>query len=278
MKSIVRTFCLPLLVPLLILGLWHHFTPIIDNNMILPPVQRVWLILSNPDQPLLGLGSLIKNVTMSFARVVIAFALASLAGVFLGVAIGYSRGVARLAGTFLELFRPLPPMAWVPLMLAWTGILSLATILHINSGPLYPYIDSIKISMLFIIFIGGFFPILTGSYQGVRSVPAALLDAARVLGAGEGDIFRKVLLPGAAPGIFNGLRIGLALAWSCLISSEMLPGSLSGVGYLIVHAYSMGRVDVVIAGMLCIGGAGALLDWIFRIIERRKLGWARLVR
>ena len=278
MKRLFHSFCLPLLLPLLILGLWRYFTPIIDNNMILPPLERVWHILSRPDQPLLAMGSLIKNVAMSFTRVFIAFILSSLAGILLGVAMGYSRRLDRLTSTFLELFRPLPPMAWVPLMLAWTGILSLATILHISSGPLYPYIDSIKISMLFIIFIGGFFPILTSSFQGVRSVPLTLIEAARVLGAGEGDIFSKILLPGAAPGIFHGLRIGLALSWSCLISSEMLPGSLSGIGYLIIHAYSMGRVDIVIAGMLCIGTAGALMDWVFRLIERKKLSWARLVR
>ncbi len=278
MKRLFYTFCLPLLVPVLLLGIWHYFTPIIDNNMILPPVHKIWDILTNPTEPLLSMGSLIQNVAMSFVRVAIAFAVAAVLGILLGVAMGYSPRLDRLLSNFIELFRPMPPMAWVPLMLAWTGLFSLAAILHISAGPLYPYIDSIKISMLFIIFIGGFFPILTSTYQGVRSVPVTFLDAARVLGAKEADIFCKILLPGSAPGIFNGLRIGLALSWSCLISSEMLPGSLSGVGYLIIHAYSMGRVDIVIAGMLCIGATGALLDWIFRIIELRKLSWARQAR
>lgn len=93
-------------------------------------------------------------------------------------------------------------------------------------------------------------------------MPQTLTDAARVLGVNQVDIFRKVLLPYAAPSIINGLRIGLGVSWMCLVSAEMLPGS-SGVGYLITHAYTVGRTDVVIAGMISIGfvGRGAGQDF-----------------
>ena len=158
------------------------------------------------------------------------------------------------------------------------GVASLATITGMPIGPFYGYLHNIKISMVFIIFIGGFYPILTSSVHGVRMVPNTLLDAARVLGASEKDIFCKVLLPATAPAMMNGLRIGLGVAWMCLVSAEMLPGSLSGVGYLITHAYTVGRTDVVVTGMVSIGVIGAGMDLIFRIVEERKFAWKRLTR
>ena len=180
--------------------------------------------------------------------------------------------------TFLGLFRSIPPLAWVPLVLAWFGMLSLADVFSVPIGAAYPYFHNIKVSMIFIIFIGGFYPILTSAIHGVGMVPQTLTDAARVLGAGQMDIFRKVLLPYAAPSIVNGLRIGLGVSWMCLVSAEMLPGSLSGVGYLITHAYTVGRTDVVIAGMISIGVVGALLDRLFRFYEDRKFVWKRLTK
>ena len=132
--------------------------------------------------------------------------------------------------------------------------------------------------MIFIIVIGAFYPILTSSIHGVRNVNRVFIDTARVLGAGELDIFRKILLPAALPSMVNGMRIGLGVAWMCLVSAEMLPGSISGVGYLITHAYTMASTDIVIAGMFSIGLTGALMDWLFRRVERRCFSWQRLAR
>lgn len=149
---------------------------------------------------------------------------------------------------------------------------------NIQDGLPYVYLNNLKFSMIFIIFIGAFYPILTSAVHGVRNVQKTLLDSARVLGAGQWDIFRKILLPAASPSIVNGMRIGLGVAWMCLVSAEMLPSSLSGVGYLITHAYTVARTDIVIAGMINIGAVGAFLDYFFRIIEERKFMWTRLTR
>lgn len=132
--------------------------------------------------------------------------------------------------------------------------------------------------MVFIIFIGSVYPILTSTIHGVQTVKKTLIDSARVLGASESDIFFKILIPSAAPSIVNGMRIGLGVAWMCLVSAEMLPGSLSGVGYLITHAYTIARTDIVIAGMISISIVGALLDSIFRLLENKKFRWQRLGR
>jgi NitT/TauT family transport system permease protein len=163
-------------------------------------------------------------------------------------------------------------------VLAWFGISSFATLLGVEQGELYIYLNNLKISMVFIIFIGAFYPVLTSSIYGVKTVRKTLIDSARVLGASESDIFLKILIPSAAPSIVNGMRIGLGVAWMCLVSAEMLPGSLSGIGYLITHAYTVARTDIVIAGMISIGVVGALLDWLFRLLEDRKFKWQRLAR
>jgi len=196
----------------------------------------------------------------------------------LGVIMGYYGTVFRFLNGFLALFRPIPPLAWVPLVLAWFGVASLATLFDVQRGTAYLYLNNLKFSMIFIIFIGAFYPVLTSAIHGVNGVRRTLLDSARVLGASEGDIFRKILLPASFPAIVNGMRIGLGVAWMCLVSAEMLPGSLSGVGYLITHAYTLARTDIVIVGMVSIGVVGALLDLFFRVIEERKFAWTRLTR
>ena len=98
---------------------------------------------------------------------------------------------------------------------------------------------------------------------------------ARVLGATQSQIFRKILIPAAMPAIITGMRIGLGIAWMCLVSAEMLPGSLSGIGYMITHAFTLASTDIVIAGMISIGCVGALMDMVFRRVEKQKFSWQR---
>ena len=236
------------------------------------------LVLAHPLDNVIAMGTLAGNIGISLVRVLCGYAAAVLLGVPLGVAMGYYAGLHRLLNLFLGMFRPIPPLAWVPLVLAWFGVSSLATAMGLPRSELYYYLNNLKISMLFIIFIGALFPILTSAVHGVQTVNRTLVDSARVLGASERDIFTKILLPAAAPSIVNGLRIGLGVAWMCLVSAEMLPGSLSGVGYLITHAYTVGRTDVVIAGMISISVVGALLDMAFQWIERRKYAWKQFSR
>ena len=186
---------------------------------------------------------------------------------------GYISTVNKLFDNFINIFRPIPPLAWVPLVLGWFGVSSVATMLGISQGTWFSYLNNFKLSMIFIIALGTFFPVLTNVVFGVKNVKETLIDSARVLGASESDIFFKILLPASAPTIINGLRVGLGIAWACLVSSEMLPGSLSGLGYMITHAYELARTDLVITGMICIGLIGSLLDYIFRFIERKYFTW-----
>lgn len=267
-----------LLVPCLFLVFWSVAAKQLNNEVILPGFGQVAALFLQPAESLIAMGSLATNVAISLVRVLAGYLLAVCLAVPLGILMGYYGPAFRLLNGFLALFRPIPPLAWVPLVLAWFGVASLATLFDVQRGTAYMYLNNLKFSMIFIIFIGAFYPILTSSIHGVMNVRSTLLDSARVLGAGEWDIFRKILLPAASPSIVNGMRIGLGVAWMCLVSAEMLPGSLSGVGYLITHAYTLARTDIVIAGMISIGVVGALLDLGFRLIEDRKFIWTRLTR
>ncbi|CCK82183.1 ABC transporter permease [Desulfobacula toluolica] len=266
---------IPVLAPILLVFLWLILAPRINNQVILPGIREVGRLLFHPAQDLIGMGSLAGNVLVSLVRVVMGYAIAAVVAIPLGVVMGYYGLVFRFFNGFLNLFRPIPPLAWVPLVMAWFGVSSLATLTGVETGKAFIYLNNIKFSMLFIIFIGAFYPILTSTIHGVRNVGATLIDSARVLGASENQIFIKILIPAAMPSIITGMRIGLGIAWMCLVSAEMLPGSLSGIGYMITHAFTLASTDIVIAGMISIGVVGALMDMIFRRIELKKFSWRR---
>ena len=266
---------IPLLAPVLLALCWIFMAGRINNQVILPSMNQVFDILRHPFQDLISMGSLTSNVLVSLVRVLLGYIVAVIIAIPLGVIMGYYGMVFKAFNGFLNLFRPIPPLAWVPLVMAWFGISSLATLVGVETGKGYIYLNNIKFSMLFIIFVGAFYPILTATIHGVRSVNSILIDSARVLGASEWQIFRKVLLPAAMPAIITGMRIGLGIAWMCLVSAEMLPGSLSGIGYMITHAFTLASTDIVIAGMISIGCVGALLDTIFRQVEHKKFSWVQ---
>lgn len=265
-------------MPVLFFLIWEAAASAIGNDIVLPGVGQVAALLAHPTENLISMGSLLSNIGISLARVICGYLLAVLFAIPLGVAMGYYAWLFAFFNSFLAMFRPIPPLAWVPLVLGWFGVSSLATLAGIPRSPLYYYLNNIKLSMLFIIFIGAFYPVLTSAIHGVRNVNHTLIDSARVLGASQRDIFYRILMPASAPEIVNGMRIGLGVAWMCLVSAEMLPGSLSGVGYLITHAYTVGRTDVVIAGMICISLVGAMLDYSFQWFEERKYAWRKLAR
>ncbi|MCK8828487.1 ABC transporter permease [Natroniella acetigena] len=267
----------PLILPVLLLIIWQTLALSIDNPVILPTVDRVLRLLSNPTASLIGLGSIFGNTGISIARVLLGYTAAIIIGVPLGIMVGYSQKVEKLAMVFVNIFRPIAPLAWVPLVMAWFGVASLASVFDLTrANALYGLLDNMKVAMIFIIFVGAFFPIFTNAIYGVNSVRKSLLDSAVTLGAGRKEILLKVLLPGSLPSIVTGLRVGLGIAWMCLVSAEMLPGSLAGLGYLITHAYTIARTDVVITGMIVISIVGGLFDYSFQLIEKKFFKWQSL--
>ena len=274
MRLIIKIL-LSVLMPLSFLAVWQFSAVTINNPITLPTVNSVFAILVDPTRPLVGLGSLWNNLVASFSRVLVGYMLAVSLAIPFGLAMGYSPVAYRLFNNFFSVFRPIPPLAWVPLVLAWFGTMSLAHILPVESGLIHVHLRRIQLAMVFIIFMGAFFPILTSTIYGVRNVRKTLIESARTLGASERDILLKVLIPAAAPSMVNGMRIGLGVAWMSLVAAEMLPGSISGIGYLIMYAYSYARTDIVVAGIISIGVVGALLDYLFRLLEQNRFRWVQ---
>ncbi|SET78175.1 NitT/TauT family transport system permease protein [Natronincola peptidivorans] len=274
----IKNRLIGLICPIIFIIFWEFLAIRMNNPVVLPTFTSVLRILVNPTVSLLGIGSLGYNLFISFLRVFTGYLAAVVMAIPLGVLMGYNNTFYKLLSNFLGIFRPVPPLAWVPLVLAWFGITSMAIFFPIESGPVYIYLRNIRLSMVFIIFIGGFFPILTSTIYGVKNVRKSLIDATMTLGAKKHHILLKVIIPSAMPSIINGLRIGLGVAWMCLVSAEMLPGSIAGVGYLITHAYQLARTDVVISGMITIGVIGVSLDSLFRILEDTKYKWQKNVQ
>ncbi len=269
---------MPIILPVLLIIVWTLLSQIIDNKSILPSPYKVINNFVHSMDNFIGLGSLPRNIAHSLFRVVLGYGLGLMVAVPLGLLMGYFKIINKLFENFINLFKPVPPLAWQPLVLGWFGVASLATVVQLGYGQSYVFWDNFKLSMIFLIALGSFFPIVNNVIFGVNNVRRTLIESAMVLGAGRKDIFFKILLPGAAPTILNGMRLGLATAWGCLVGAEMLPGSVSGVGYLITHAYELARIDLVITGMICIGVVGALLDGIFKIISRKYFSWESKIK
>jgi NitT/TauT family transport system permease protein len=249
-----------IILPLGIIIGWEVLAIVLDNQFILPRLESVFSVLINPfsGELTFGSGSLVDNAIISLERVIAGFLVAAALAIPLGIGMGRSVIIHDLFDSLMQLLRPIPPLAWVPLALAWfkIGIFS----------------------MVFIIGMGAFFPILLNTLDGVKGVKKTWVEAAEILGAKERQILSRVILPGAAPTIWTGLRVGFGIAWMCVVAAEMMPGTNSGLGYLIISSYNFGQVPVIIAGMIVIGLIGIGFDYLFRIVDKRSFGWRELER
>lgn len=273
MKRKGLNLLLSVLIPVLFIIGWHYLAISLNREAILPKPMTVLDHFMNPAQNFLGLGSLFRNIGYSLARLLTGYLISALIAVPLGLLMGYYPTVRLCFENFINLFKPIPPIAWQPLVLGWFGIRSIGTLLDLDYGQTFVMLDNLKLSMIFIIGLGAFFPIILNTMFGVINVPRRWIESSLVLGAKPRDIFTKVLLPAAGPNIINGLRMGLNTAWVCLVSAEMLPGSMIGVGYFITHAYELTRIDLVITGMILIGLTGWLMDYGFRILIKNYFAW-----
>jgi ABC-type nitrate/sulfonate/bicarbonate transport system permease component len=245
-----------IIFPLLLLVVWQIFSYIglFSNNRVPSPIQ---IIIAIKHLFIAGLPSgkiLVLHCAYSMHRVISGFLLGVAVAVPLGLLIGRSKYIRELLSPVIELLRPVPPLAWIPLAILWFGI-------------------GLK-SATFIIFLGCFFPILLSTVSGVLSVDLILIDAARTLGAKEKDIFLKVLVPASTPSIYTGLRIGMGIGWMTLVAAEFTGvKSGYGLGYMIMTARDIQRPDFVIAGMVTIGFVGYMLDMLLRFMEAKSLRW-----
>ncbi|HKC23920.1 MAG TPA: ABC transporter permease [Thermoanaerobaculia bacterium] len=203
---------------------------------------------------LLARGLLVKHVVASLFRVTWGYTAAVVTAVPLGLLLGWHRRGEMAIGPLLQVFRPISPLAWIPISILWFGI---------GDG-----------AAIFLIFLASFLPLTVASMNAVRNLPPTLLRAGRNFGLDGRRLLVDVILPAALPQLIVALRITLGIAWLVVVAAEMIAVS-SGLGFLIIDARNAGnRYDLVVAGMVMIGLIGLLLDTGMRRLERiRSLQW-----
>lgn len=243
MKKWTPIFCVLFLLLFWKLGSLCCFTPV-----MLPPPEAVFISFLRE----LKRGTILIHVGVSFYRVMLAFLISSASGVMLGLLMGWVAPVRRAIEPLVEIFRPIPPIAWIPLAILWFGI-----------G---------ESSKIFVITYGMIFPITLNTIHGVRSIDENLIKLARSMGLKRLNLLKEVILPGALPSILTGMRIGLGVGWMCLIASELIAAS-SGIGFMIEESKMLLLTDRVIMGMLLIGALSLITNGIMQKIERRLISW-----
>ncbi|MDP8240160.1 MAG: ABC transporter permease [Candidatus Hatepunaea meridiana] len=275
MKKFIKT-SQSFILPILFLVIWEVWAIKLDNPALVPRVEAVFLVLVQPFNELIGTGTLAWNTAVSLFRVMFGFSIAVILCVPLGLWMGTSRLVHRLVNPLVELFRPLCPIAWIPFAMAFFGTTRVPQLFGIRYSD--TILDSIQVGMIFIIFWGGLFPILLNTIYGVTGVRSLWIETARILGASKRQIFRKVILPAALPAIMTGLRVGLGISWMVIIAAEMLPGSDSGIGYLIMYSYELAEMQILVASMVVIGLIGLILNRGLEYVSIRVSRWQSLER
>jgi len=196
--------------------------------------------------------TLLQHLAASLGRVFAALALALVVAIPVGIAIGTSRVARGILDPLIEFYRPIPPLAYLPLIVIWFGI-----------G---------ETSKVLVIFLAIFAPIAISTAAGVRAVPSDRLRAARSLGATRAQLLRHVILPNALPEILTGVRIGLGVGWSTLVAAELVAAT-SGLGFMIQSAAQFLVTDVVVLGILVIAAVAFLLEVLLRLLQRRLTPW-----
>jgi sulfonate transport system permease protein len=197
-------------------------------------------------------GELLRNIWVSFWRAIVGFAIGGGIGFALGLANGLSRRCDRIFDSTLQMVRNIPHLALIPLVILWFGI------------------D--EVAKIFLVALGVFFPIYINTQHGIRSVDPQLIEMGRAYGMSSSTLFRRVILPGALPSIFVGVRYGLGIMWLTLIVAETIAAS-SGIGYMAMQAREFLLVDVVVLSILIYALLGKLADSTARLLERWCLAW-----
>ena len=220
----------------------------------------------NVPSPIVVLAALVKHahemkfyvhIFVSIKRILIGFALATVIGVILGVAMGRSKIARDLVIPYIEILRPIPAVAWIPLAIL-----------------MWPTEES---SIIYITFLGALFPIVLNTVHGVEQTPEVLVRAAQSLGARRLQIFWHVVMPAALPSIATGLSIGMGVSWFSLLAGEIISGQY-GIGYFTWNAYSLINYPDIVVGMLMIGLLGTLSTLAVGKITQPLLSWQRKSR
>lgn len=233
--------------------LWELLAVFINNSFYLPRFSSVFSAFISVIQTTV----FFNDVGISLYHFIIGFFFALLFGIPIGMLMGWFPVLDKALNPIVEIFRPIPPLAWIPFAIIWLKLT------HQAAG--------------FIIFMGMVFPIIINTYSGFKNVPKIYVEAAKVLGSVSSlKLIKNVAIPAASPMILSGIKTAMGVGWMCLAASEMFGVSDSGIGYKIWFYYGIQAMDYVVVYMLILGFIGLLLDFLFRyFIQNRVLKWQK---
>ncbi|WP_436858884.1 taurine ABC transporter permease TauC [Citrobacter tructae] len=237
-----------------ILAVWWAVAALqLISPLFLPPPGQVLqkLVTIAGSQGFMD-ATLWQHLAASLTRIVLALLAAVILGIPVGIAMGLSPTVRGILDPIIELYRPVPPLAYLPLMVIWFGI-----------G---------ETSKILLIYLAIFAPVAMSALAGVKSAQQVRIRAAKALGASRAQVLWFVILPGALPEILTGLRIGLGVGWSTLVAAELIAAT-RGLGFMVQSAGEFLATDVVLAGIAVIAIIAFILELGLRALQRRLTPW-----
>lgn len=238
-----------LIIPVVLIVLWQILGSkgIIHQTIMPKPTTLVEKLI-----PLIQKGILLRNIVASLRRVLIGYTIGSVLGIILGIIIGVFSFAEKLASIMIGVFRPIPALACIPLLILALGI-----------G---------EESKIAVIMIGSFWPVLINTIHGIKSVDKKLIQLGVVMEKSKYTIITNIILPAAFPAVFTGLRLGISSSWTNIVAAEMIAAS-AGMGYMITYAREMSQPAQVLIGILSIGIIGLLIDAIVIWVEKKVVYW-----
>lgn len=237
----------------IILGAWYLVTKFeIFSSTLVPSPYKVWTTFLDILESGYNKRSLFMHLGASFRRLFGAMGIAILTSIPLGLLSGYSNKVKSIVDSIVEFYRPLPPLAYYTLLILWFGI-----------------DDTSKIILLF---LAGFAPIYIACVSAVTKINEDYILSAKSLGADRRKVFFKIVLPACLPEIFTGIRTSMGVAYTTLVSSEMVAAT-SGIGWMVIDASNYLKSDVIFVGILIMGITGIIIDFGLRYLEKRIVFW-----
>lgn len=248
-KLSTKNIFISLLAPLLLIAIWQLSSTMgWISKSILPSFTYV----VEEAIALIDSGKLQAHIAISISRVAKGFLLGATLGIVLGTIMGFSKFFNRFFGSLVGILRPVPMIAWIPLLILWLGI-----------G------EETKVSL---ITVGTFWSVLLNTIHGIQSVDPKLLEVAKILKKDRLTVIFKVVLPSALPAVFTGVRLGMGTAWSCVVAAEMIAAS-KGIGFMITYAREVSKPADVLVGVFVIGVIGLLIDTVILNIQKHVLKW-----
>ncbi len=237
----------------IILGAWYIVTRMgIFSSTLVPSPYKVWSAFLDILENGYNQDSLFMHLGASFRRLFMAMGAAIITSIPLGLLSGYSNKVKSVVDSIVEFYRPLPPLAYYTLLILWFGI-----------------DDTSKVILLF---LAGFAPIYIACVSAVTKINEDYILSAKSLGADKRKVFFKIVLPACLPEIFTGIRTSMGVAYTTLVSAEMVAAT-SGIGWMVIDASNYLKSDVIFVGILIMGLTGILIDFGLRYLEKKIVYW-----